>query len=195
MPALVMIGDPDGVRAILEQALRPGRAYLNCKEEHLGAAVSYYAWDAPIPMWRMVLEAERWEERDDGCVLLTRQDAQWLRELYALGPGNAYDSSQIGRGVFYGRLVDGELVSVAGTHLVSPTYGVAAVGNVFTHPAHRGRGHATAATRAVIGELLRRQVATVVLNVRQDNRAALSMYEKLGFRCHSPYLEGPAVAL
>ena len=46
-------------------------------------------------------------------------------------------------------LIFGALVAVAGTHLVSDTYGVAAIGNVFTHPDYRGRGYATLATGAV----------------------------------------------
>ena len=61
-------------------------------------------------------------------------------------------------------LVENRLVAVAGTHLVSPTYGVAAVGNVFTHPGHRRQGYASAATSAVVTELLDRGIQDVILN-------------------------------
>ena len=33
----------------------------------------------------------------------------------------------------------------------------------------------------------------VVLNVRQDNTPAVAVYERLGYRVHAPFIEGPAV--
>jgi predicted GNAT family acetyltransferase len=89
--------------------------------------------------------------------------------------------------------VEGELVAVAGTHLISPTYGVAAVGNVFTHPAHRRRGYATACTSAVVEELLAKGIGTIVLNVDERNVQAMRIYQKLGFREHCRFVEAIGV--
>jgi predicted GNAT family acetyltransferase len=87
-----------------------------------------------------------------------------------------------------------QLVAVAGTHLVSPTYNVAAVGNVFTHPNYRGRGFGTATTSAVVDELLESGIRDIVLNVSRGNAIAVRLYERLGFERYCPFLEGPAFA-
>jgi predicted GNAT family acetyltransferase len=125
-------------------------------------------------------------------VPLTRVHADQLTELYNLGEGNAFSPTQVEHGVFYGVFEDGQLVSVAGTHLVSPTYAVAAVGNVFTHPDHRNLGYGTMTTSAVVTRLLQTGILDIILNVGQENQAAIRIYERLGFERHCPYLEGPA---
>jgi len=79
---------------------------------------------------------------------------------------------------------------VAGTHLVSYSYRVAAVGDVLTHPDQRRQGHATAVTNAVVAELLRQGIQDIVLNVKQANTGAIRIYERLGFAIHCPFLEG-----
>ena len=75
----------------------------------------------------------------------------------------------------------GELVSVAGVHVFSRRYGVAALGNVATVPERRGRGLA----RAVCARLCRELAASVPLvglNVAVANQAARACYRALGFR-------------
>ena len=149
-------------------------------------------------MWRMVLPGSvrartlRARSVSGDCIPLTSAHAGQLTQLFTLGGGLAFSPEQIARGVFYGVLVAGRVVSVAGTHLVSPTYGVAGMGNIFTHPDHRGRGYGTATTSAVASELYRRGIGDVVLNVSQDNAPAIRIYERLGFERYCPFNEGPA---
>ncbi|HUX77330.1 MAG TPA: GNAT family N-acetyltransferase, partial [Anaerolineae bacterium] len=128
------------------------------------------------------------------CLRLEPVHARQLTELYALGTGSAFSPAQMERGVFHGVLPDGNLVAAAGTHLVSPTTGVAAVGNVFTHPDYRGQGYGTVTTSAVVAELLQLGIRDVILNVNQDNATAIRIYERLGFERYCPFLEGPASA-
>jgi GNAT superfamily N-acetyltransferase len=196
LPALLLMGHVDGLRAILEEgALYPERAYLTCRAEHLAMVRYFYAWDEPIPMWRMVLQPARFQPIEGGCIRLGPSHSDQLMALYACGEGNAFGPSQIQRGVFYGFFSDGCLAAAAGTHLVSPTYGVAAVGNVLTHPDYRGRGYGTASTSAVVAELLRLGIRDVILNVSQDNAVAIGIYERLGFERYCPFFEGPASAI
>ena len=96
------------------------------------------------------------------------------------------------QGAFHGLWENGQLLAVAGTHLVAPTEDVAAVGNVYTRRDRRGRGLAAAVTSAVVDELLRMRIRTIVLNVNQSNAAAIRVYERLGFRRHCSYFEGLA---
>jgi predicted GNAT family acetyltransferase len=81
---------------------------------------------------------------------------------------------------------------VAGTHLVAPAWGVAAVGNVYVHPHWRGRGYGALVSSAVTAELLQRGLL-VVLNVDQDNPAAIHLYRQLGYRADCPFVEGIGV--
>jgi len=164
-PALFLMGGADGLRAILENVLCPERVYLTCRTKHLPMTRDFYEWNEMIPMWRLVLPPAHFRPVEGDCVRLTPAHTSELVELYVLGGGDAFNPAQMQHGVFYGVLADGQLVAAAGTHLVSPTYGVAAVGNVFTHPDHRGRGYGTATTSAVVAELLQRGIRDVVLNV------------------------------
>ncbi len=65
--------------------------------------------------------------------------------------------------------------------MCSQSYGVAALGNIATHPDLRNRGLGTAVTTKLCNVLLR-SVETIGLNVKADNLAALSCYKKLGFK-------------
>ncbi len=193
-PALLLIGNTDALRVILESTTLPDEVCLTCRAEHLPMTRDFYIWKKMIPMWRMVLMSGRFLPVKGDCIRLFPKDSGKLAELYALGGGEAFSSGQMEQGVFYGVLANGRLVAVAGTHLVSPSYGVAALGNIFTHPAYRGRGYGVATTSAVVGELLGFGMRDIVLNVSQDNMVAVRLYERLGFECYCPFLEGPASA-
>ncbi len=193
--ALFMAGTTGGLRAILEQELRPDPVYLTCRPERVPLAREFYAWPDPVPMWRMVLRPSRFQPVAANCIRLHAGDAGRLAALYGLGGGLAFSPAQIEQGVFFGIYEQGELVSVGGTHLASPTYGVAAVGNVFTRPDYRGRGHGTAATSAVVEELLAQGIGDIVLNVGQSNEGAVRIYERLGFEHFCGFFEGPASLL
>jgi ribosomal protein S18 acetylase RimI-like enzyme len=191
-PAFFLMGDPAGLAAILAHGRHPDSVCLTCRAEHLPAVAECYAWEnEPRAMDRMVLR-RRDSPPAGGCVRLTDADARPLGELLACEQVSGFSPAQIGRGVFFGIFRDGRLAAAAGTHLVSPRYGVAAMGNIVTHPDYRGRGFGTAAAGAVLGELVRAGIRDIVLNVRRDNPPALRVYEKLGFDRYCSYCEGPA---
>lgn len=194
LPALLLMGDTDGLRAILEEAPCPERVHLTCRTEHLPMTRDFYTWKKTTPMWRMVLQPRSFRPVKGDCVRLTSAHSNQLAELYALGGGTGYSATQVQYGVFYGILAEGQLVAAAGTHLVSSTYSVAAVGNVFTHPDYRGQGYGTATTSAVVTELLHRGIRDIILNVGQANAVAVHIYERLGFERYCPFLEGRACA-
>ncbi|MFU8874225.1 GNAT family N-acetyltransferase [Micromonospora sp. SL4-19] len=113
--------------------------------------------------------------------VLHRADLPALLDLYAAAyPGNWFDPRMLDTGQYVGIRDGGELVAVAGVHVWSPAWRVAALGNVTTHPRVRGRGLAGAAVAALC-DRLRADVDHVVLNVRADNTAAVRLYERLGF--------------
>ncbi|MFZ1945927.1 MAG: GNAT family N-acetyltransferase [bacterium] len=193
-PVLFLMGDSDGLGRILPRAGLPKEVYLNCREQHLQAAGSLYAWDRLAAMWRMALDAQNFKPAGSGCVRLEQAQSRDLAALYALGGGPAFKPAQMERGIFYGAFADGRLVAAAGTHVVSYAHGIAAVGNVFTASDYRKRGLGAASTSAVVADLVSRGIRDVILNVEQSNEAALRLYERLGFRRHCPFLEGRATA-
>ena len=106
---------------------------------------------------------------------LTAADMASLMRLYAAEGGDGPDAFapfQVEQGLFYGAEEGGRLVAVAGTHLVAPQMGVAAVGNVYTAPQYRGRGLAQVCTTAVVEACYGLGVRDVVLNVARDNAPA-----------------------
>ena len=75
-------------------------------------------------------------------------------------------------------------------HAVSPQGKLAVLGNIVTHPDHRGQGLSTACTARLCTRLFDEGIEMLALNVRRQNRSAVRVYEKLGFRYHDTYLEG-----
>jgi RimJ/RimL family protein N-acetyltransferase len=192
-PAFFLMGDKDGLRTVLESALHPGRAYLTCREEHVPAVSEYYSWEnEPDAMWRMVLKQKRFLPPARVCFRLEAVHIEQIRNLVALGGISGFAAAQIDRGVFYGIVENERLVSIAGTHLISPNCSVAAVGNVVTHPNFHGQGLGTAVVSAVLVELERLGIRDVVLNARQENAPAIHLYEKLGFERYCAFFEGGA---
>ncbi|MGK5740569.1 GNAT family N-acetyltransferase [Micromonospora sp. URMC 103] len=116
-------------------------------------------------------------------------DLPRLRELYAAAyPGNWFDPRMLDTGQYVGVRDGDALVAVAGVHVWSPLYRVAALGNVTTHPRARGRGLG-AAVVAALCRRLRDTVDHVTLNVRADNGTAVRLYERLGFTRVADYGE------
>ena len=77
---------------------------------------------------------------------------------------------------------------MAGVHVLSREYRVAARGNITTHPDFRDQGFATAATAGLCTRVLD-HVDLIGLNVRTDNRAAVHAYQKIGFEIVASYNE------
>lgn len=117
-------------------------------------------------------------------------DLDDLLGLYRVAyPGGWFQPRMLANGPYFGvRREDGTLVAVAGSHIWSPDYRVAALGNVATHPDARGQGLGTAVVarwcRAVAGG-----AEHVALNVKADNPAAVRMYERLGFTVAGRFTE------
>jgi GNAT superfamily N-acetyltransferase len=122
-------------------------------------------------------------EQVDVCHVqqLSKSDVQELEALYKIAyPGNWFDQRMLETGHYYGIRQESALVSVAGVHVYSPQYKVAALGNVTTHPDFRKQGLATKVCAKLCQSLLG-SVDAIGLNVKADNTGAISCYERLGF--------------
>ena len=193
---LFLMGEPEAVRAPLERALTPAFVQVTIQMEHLDRLSKRYRLRHVHEMIRMVTRKEdfRPSSQQERAERLTLRDLPELNRIYRMASGSAFAPYQMETGIFYGIKVNGRLVSTAGTHVISPTQRIVAVGNVFTHPLFRGRGYAQAVTGAVTAEALRsfgpdqpdQPEAIAILNVRADNEPAVAAYKKLGYcdACH-----------
>ena len=191
--ATFVTGNAEAIAAILSIEPGPARSYLTCLREHVGAVQSVYQVSNSQPMLRMTVNAatfRRWEVVP--AVRLLGIDIRRINQLYGSdGNPTYYEAGHIDGGVYRGVVISGRLVAIAGTHAVSPQEGVAVVGNVFTHPRHRGQGYATAATSAATEALLE-ECDTVVLTVDPKNAPAIAAYRRLGYREAGELVEATA---
>ncbi|MFO0749942.1 MAG: GNAT family N-acetyltransferase [Myxococcota bacterium] len=199
-PVVLTYGAPAGIAAIATSQLEdlPWRAHVHLSPDHLAALQPTFAFERLRPMMRMGVHADglRADVRPPGpeyqaVARLGHRDTGDIVALSQFYPDSFFEPHQLSSGHYYGiRTAQGQLVSVAGVHIVSHTDRLAAIGNVVTHPEHRGRGLSTACTAHLAGALAHAGMNLLVLNVQRENEEARRVYEKLGFREHCTYLEG-----
>ncbi|MEV0808810.1 GNAT family N-acetyltransferase [Micromonospora sp. NPDC050200] len=177
-------GDRDQLAALLAELAPMLPAHLHA---HLSPGLDdvlgrWFAVDPAGAHLRMALtDPARLAEVTPAGEVLDDADLPALRALYAAAyPGNWFDPRMLATGQYVGIRREGGLVAVAGVHVWSPTYRVAALGNVTTHPRARGQGSAAAAVAALCARL-REHVDHVTLNVKADNLTAVRLYRRLGF--------------
>ncbi|MDF1544541.1 MAG: GNAT family N-acetyltransferase [bacterium] len=134
---------------------------------------------------KMKLEdPDRLKSGEDHSFQLRRLDESDLGELRSLyqsaHPGHYFIDRMLQTGKYFGILADNAIVAVAGVHVCSAEYKIAALGNIVTHPDYRGQGMGTAITAHLTQELIAEGL-TVTLNVSAENNPAIVLYEKLGF--------------
>jgi ribosomal protein S18 acetylase RimI-like enzyme len=131
---------------------------------------------------------------DDGVVALGPEDLDEVVAFYERAyPGTWFEPRMLETRRYVGIRDQSGLVCVAGVHVWSPAWRVAALGNVATLPEARGRGLATAACASLCRLLLDDGIDVIALNVRADNLAAIRAYEKLGFAHAADYVEVPLI--
>lgn len=125
----------------------------------------------------------------DSCLRLDASHIPALQELYQLSyPDNSFDPNMVLTGKYFGSLSGERLVSVAGVHVYSRVYRVAALGNITTLPEHRNKGFGRLVTSCLCRDLVG-EVDFIGLNVKGDNLAALQLYGSLGFKIKAKYGE------
>jgi GNAT superfamily N-acetyltransferase len=110
---------------------------------------------------------------------------EFYKEAY---PVNWFDPRMLETKQYFGIRDKGRLISLAGIHVYSEEYKVAALGNIATAKSHRNKGYAAQVTAKTCKSLLG-AVKHIGLNVKADNHAAISCYKKLGFETVATYGE------
>ena len=191
--ALFAMGSPEALDAVLKLHPGPRFTFGSLRLEHRPVLQRYFLVTRDTIMLRMSVSRETFRAVDGEAVRLEGRQAGEINRLYsAEGGPTSYSARNIDEGTYYGIRLDGRLVSIAGTHVVSPGEGVAVVGNVFTHPLYRNRGLATIVSCAVTRELLR-ACSLVALTVEAENAPAVRAYRRLGYKPECSLYETPLI--
>lgn len=186
------MGETEGLAAIFRGIGEP-RLIVAAPPAARLAIEQTYRFERADRMQRMVVDLPSFRPRIVHEVRrLGPDDLADVIELYGEASRSYFTAERLRREIYCAVYLDGRIAAAAGTHVRSTDADIAAVGNVLTRMPYRGRGMATSATSAVTEAALAEH-RDVVLNVREDNTVAISVYERLGYRPHARFLEGPAV--
>ena len=196
-PIAFAMGDPGHLRLLFDEVRSP-RISLQLRPDAVNAIADIYAPLYTRHMCRMVLQAGKFRPASqEGVRSVGEEDLAAVSALYEDGHTTGEDptffrAAMLRQNTFWGVWENGALVSIAGTHLYSPAFGICAIGNVYTRSDCRGRGLGARVTSAVVAQAIEGGVATIVLNVAQANATARRVYERLGFNAYCDFVEGEA---
>ena len=186
-------GEAEALAAIFREGIHESRLVVSTPPAGRLAVESAYRFERVDRMHRMAVDIATFQPRVAHTFRrLGPDDLEDVIDLYGHASRTYFTPDRLARELYFGIYAGRTIVSAAGTHVRSKRAGLAAVGNVLTRVAYRDRGMATTVTSAVTQAALEEH-ADVVLNVRQDNSPAIAVYERLGYRVHAPFIEGPAV--
>lgn len=169
----------------------PKRFHAHLSSGLEGTLAKHYTLRSHVKHYKMALTKESQLSRIDTSqvIALSVSDlSEIVRLLKAAYPENWFDPRLLDTNQYYGIRESGKLISVAGVHVYSRRYRVAALGSIATHPEYRGKGYGTAVTARVCKSLLH-ETDHVGLNVKVDNTSAIRCYENLGFEAIDSYGE------
>jgi hypothetical protein len=186
------MGDAEALADVF-RALREPRLIVAVPPPGRLGVEQTYRFERADVMRRMAVDRAAFRPRITHRVTrLGRGHVADLVELYGEASRPYFTPDRLEREIYFA-IYDGDrIAAAAGTHVRSAQAGIAAVGNVLTRIPYRDRGMATSVTSAVTEAALAEH-RDVVLNVRRDNTAAISVYERTGYQTHATFIEGPAV--
>ena len=183
VPDLAAPEDWDALRALVG----PGEvAFMICERVDVSPG-----WDATFELAgvQMVLDAPVTAPDDLDAYELTPDDVPDMLALVERTRPGPFRARTIELGTYLGVRVDGALVAMAGERMRPSGY--TEISAVCTDDGFRGRGLASALTRAVAARIVARREVPI-LHAAAENVTALRLYETLGFR-HSRPMQAKAL--
>lgn len=197
VPIAMTVGDARYIDNLLNDAFHelPDRFFCHLRASHKKAFNKFYDTTELTAAKRMSLKKSAYQTVDPNpsVTRLGHRDTAQIMKLYDHYPDNLFEPYQLETGSYFGvyRRPGGDLISIAGIHVLSEDNDVAVIGNLVTHPRYRGQNLATTVCGRLLNELYE-SVSLVALNVPSDNLSMLRLVKHFGFnfkRNHS-YWEG-----
>jgi len=186
--SLYLQGDADTLAQAMPDIEFPKYSYLTCHQSHLDAVKQHFHLRGLQRLQRMEVTPETFHAEPSNAQTLDVTQLSKINDLYRTDSGAWVNHQQVVEGPYYGIWERDKLVSIAGTQALSTQHGVAMVANVLTHRDYRNKGYATECVSALTERLLK-DANLVVLNVDPRNKAALHVYERLGYQDAGPLAE------
>ena len=171
--------------------LLPGKFYAHFSIDLEKYLKKYFHLKSHGKHYKMALKyPEKLENIDcSKAMLLSEVNLDEILDLYKTSyPGNWFDPKMLETNQYFGILENNKLICIAGIHVYSEKYKVAALGNITTHPEFRRKGYGKILTAKLCRNLLK-TVDHIGLNVAVDNLPAISVYKKIGFEIVCSYEE------
>jgi ribosomal protein S18 acetylase RimI-like enzyme len=194
IPTLLALSrDEQFMITLLETTLStlPERFYAHVSPGCEAVLTSSYQYDFLGKHYKMALtDKTKPEKMETGLAEpLSSDHIDAINTLYRQSyPENWFDPRMLETGQYFGIWEAQRLVSIAGIHVYSPHYRVAALGNITTHGKFRKKGYGRRVTGQLCRSLLSQNIE-IGLNVKADNRAAIGCYQTLGFEKNASYGE------
>lgn len=181
-PSIVFgIAEPKVKRALLENIMSkiPDNFISLCQPNDVDLFKGYTTIMHSHLEQQMIANSPKHISHDNvDAAKVNKTEFKPLNEFYVKHHAEAWAPIQFKTGPYYCVKVKGNIVSVAGVHLVTPM--IAQLGNIITDKAYQNRGFATACT-ALLATTLASKDRIISLFVKTDNAPAIRVYEKLGF--------------
>jgi predicted GNAT family acetyltransferase len=170
--------DSPAALAALVALVQPGESVLLLQTSAIAVPPGLTTVRAAKGVQLVAPRGTPFESPGDDITPLGDPDAAAMLALARLTEPGPFLSRTHVMGSFLGIRVDGRLAAMAGERMRFPGY--TEVSGVCTHPDFRGRGCARRLSAAV-AQRIQARGDQAFLHAWQANRAAISLYEKLGF--------------
>lgn len=175
-------GYDKGFKELYEQ-LPSGRIILYATPYDIKQHTGWELLDAVKGLQLIFNSGDETVQKSFDLISLGEKDIEQMMQLAALTKPGPFGPRTIDFGNYFGIFEKEKLVAMAGQRLHVQKF--IEISAVCTHPDHLGKGYASALVQHQM-HLILQQNHTPFLHVREDNRRAIDMYERLGFKISRP---------
>jgi ribosomal protein S18 acetylase RimI-like enzyme len=167
----------------LYELLPPGRVILYATPQNVKQHEGWELLDAVKGLQLIFGSGNHAGQKSFNLIPLQEKHIEQMMQLAALTKPGPFGPRTIDFGHYFGVFEKEKLVAMAGQRLHVQQF--TEISAVCTHPDYLGKGYASALVQHLV-HLIKQQGQTPFLHVREDNRRAIEIYQRLGFEISGP---------